>query len=307
MSANLVKGMLFPAVLISEFLAFYNLINIGWHPGIALFVLTVVGFVVIALLEWLIPYRRDWCWWTDRQVFNDLIHGAALSTIGPRLGEMLFSSLAVSGAAAVAGLYEDGIWPVELPVWIQVLLVIIFADFLDWSKHWLYHHSPALWPIHVLHHNPERLHIAKAGRLHFLESTVRFLVISVPLTALGAPPVTLFWFAASQNFLGNLNHSNVDFLVPRWLNYLMATPQVHRLHHANDPDLGRSNLSSFTMIPDHLFGTFRDPVTHPYANVGIAEDPVPKNLFGQLAAPLMWPLLMRRHLRYSTTPVTTGE
>lgn len=307
MITNLAKGMLFPALLTSEFLAFYYLINIGLHPGVALFVLTVVSLVVIASLEWLIPYREDWYWWTDRQVFNDLIHGAALSTIGPRLGEILFSSLAVSGAAAVASLYEEGIWPVELPIWVQVLLVIIFADFLDWSKHWLYHHSPALWPIHVLHHNPERLHIAKAGRLHFLESTVRFLIISVPLIALGAPPITLFWFAASQNFLGNLNHSNVDLPLPRWLHYLIATPQVHRLHHANDPDLGRSNLSSFTMVPDHLFGTFRDPVTHPYANVGVAEDPVPKNLFGQLATPLIWPLLMRLHLKHLPKTPAKGE
>lgn len=96
------KGMLLPVLLIGQFYAFYQLNKAGWHPGIALFVLTVISFVLVAFLEWLIPYREDWYWWTDRQVFNDLIHGVALSTIGPRLGEILFSSLAVSGAAGIA-------------------------------------------------------------------------------------------------------------------------------------------------------------------------------------------------------------
>jgi len=148
--------------------------------------------------------------------------------------------------------------------------------------------------VHALHHNPDRLHIAKAGRLHFLEATIRFAVISVPLIVVGAPPIVLFWFAASQNFLGNLNHSNVDLPVPSWLHYLMATPQVHRIHHAKDRDLGSSNLSSFTLWPDHLFGTFRHPDKHYYGHVGIEDDVIPRNVLGQFLTPLIWPFLVLR-------------
>ncbi len=293
----LLKGLLFPVLLIGSFYAYHRLLEAGWHPGVALFVLTLASLSLIAILERLIPYRLDWAWWTDRQVVNDLIHGAALSTAGPMLGQVLLASLAATGAASLAGLWEGGPWPATWPLWAQVALAIVIADFLDWAKHWAYHFVPGFWPIHALHHNPDRLHFAKAGRLHFLEATVRFAVISVPLIVLGAPPIVLFWFAASQNFLGNLNHSNIDLPVPRFLHYLMATPQVHRLHHAKHHDLGRSNLSSFTMVPDHLFGTFRDPVTHPYDHVGIDEDPIPRNVLGQLATPFIWPFLMMRFRR----------
>ncbi len=288
------KGLLFPVLLIGSFYAYHRLICLDWHPGVALFVLTIVSLVIIAGLERVLPYRRDWAWWTDGQVVNDLIHGAALSTVGPRLGEILLTSLAATGAAGLATVWEGGLWPAAWPLWTQVVLAILLADFFDWAKHWAYHNLFGFWPIHALHHNPDRLHFAKAGRLHFLEASVRFAVISVPLIILGAPAIVLFWFAASQNFLGNLNHSNVDMLVPRFLHYLMATPQVHRLHHAKDHDLGRSNLSSFTMIPDHMFGTFRDPVSHPYDHVGIEEDPIPRNVIGQLLAPFVWPLLVWR-------------
>jgi len=295
--STFLKGLLFPVLLIGSFYAYHRLLCADWHPGVALFTMTLISLAVIAVLERLLPYRNDWAWWTDRQVVNDLLHGAALSTIGPRLGEVLLASLAATGAAALAGTWGGGIWPADWPLWAQVALTIVIADFFDWGKHWLYHHAAPQWPIHALHHNPDRLHFAKAGRLHFLEATIRFAIISVPLIVLGAPPLALFWFAASQNFLGNLNHSNVDMPVPRFLHYLMATPQAHRLHHAKDHDLGQSNLSSFTLIPDHLFGTFRDPVTHPYDHVGIDDDPIPRNVLGQLATPFIWPLLIVRARR----------
>ena len=307
MIATFLKGFIFPVFLIGSFYAFHVLLEAQVNPGIALFGLTLLSLALIAGLEWLLPYRQDWSWWTDRQVINDILHGAALSTIGPKLGEVAFLSVAVTASAWVASTWSGGVWPSSWPFWAQVILAILIADFLDWAKHWLYHHTSFLWPIHALHHNPDRLHFAKAGRLHFLESTIRFSVISVPFIILGVPPLVLFWFAASQNFLGNLNHSNIDMPVPSWLHYFIATPQCHRLHHAKDHDLGRSNLSSFTLWPDHVFGTFRHPDKHPYAHVGIEEDPIPQNLLAQLATPFIWPFLVFRMKRAQTTKPSSGE
>ena len=133
MITTILKGSLFPLLLIGSFYAFDQLIENGWHPGIALFVSTLVSLAVIAGLERLLPYRKDWAWWTDGQVINDLIHGAALSTIGPRLGEIGFASLAATGAAWAATVWNGGIWPAAWPIWAQVVLAILIADFFDWA------------------------------------------------------------------------------------------------------------------------------------------------------------------------------
>ncbi len=288
------RGLIFPLVFIGSILGFRELLCTGMAPPLALFIATIVNFTIVGALEMAVPYRSEWAWWRDRQTINDLVHGVALSTLGPRLGEALMLTLAISAAAYISDSFGGGLWPVAWPLWGQIILAFVIIDFAEWGKHWLYHHWRYLWPVHALHHNPDRLHVAKGARLHFLEATIRYGVISVPLIVLGAPPEVLFWYAALINFLGNLNHSNIDMPMPGFMHYLIATPQVHRLHHALDSDLGQSNLSGFTMLPDLLFGTFRHPSRHPLWEIGIEDNPIPNNILAQLLSPILWPFLIWR-------------
>ena len=288
-----IQGLIYPAVAGGSFYAFWVSLQAGVPPGLALFGLSVVSLTVIALLEALLPLRRAWAWWTDRQTFNDLAHGALLSVLGPKLGELALLSLVTWGLATVAA-QGGGLWPTEWPFLGQLILAILIADFADWPKHWAYHHLAAIWPIHALHHNAERMHVAKAGRLHFLESTIRYGLITVPLLLLGAPGEVLLWHAALTTVLGNLVHANLDMPMPSLLHYLLVTPENHRLHHSSDPKYGATNMSLITMLPDHLFGTFRHPHHHRLVEVGITEDPIPSHVLGQLSSPLAWPWLLAR-------------
>ena len=284
--------LLFPLIFFGTLAGYWLATAGGVDAGVALLIVTIANFSAVAGLELVFPHRRDWLWTSDGQVANDIVHGLALVLIGGRLGELLLASATAIIAASIADRAGGSLWPGAAPLWVQIGLVVLFADFVDWAKHWLYHNSP-LWRVHALHHNSTRMHIAKAGRLHFLEATIRHAVIAVPLIALGAPGDVLIWYAVIVNALGNLNHSNLAMRVPHWLDRAFATPAVHRLHHANDPDLGRSNLSAVIMLPDHLFGTWRDPAKHPVYEVGIADDPLPGGLIGQLASPVIWPVLVR--------------
>lgn len=294
---TLVKGLIFPGVLIGSLAALDALLTAGFDPGLSLFATSVANLIVIALMEVEFPLRREWAWWRDGQSINDLIHGALLTLAGPRIGEAALGSAIVAGAAAVASISQGGAWPNDWPFWAQMLLAILIADFADWAKHWGYHNLAPMWPIHALHHNAEKMHVFKAARLHVFEATIRFALISAPLLVLGAGHEVIIWYGALMNFLGNLNHSNVDMPIPGFVHYLFATPQVHRLHHEIDPDLGRSNLSPITLLPDLMFGTFRHPGKHALTRVGVADNPIPDNLLAQLASPLIWPFLAWRKRR----------
>jgi len=293
-TAQLTRWSIFPIVFVGSLLTFYYLLASDIPGAVALLSVSIGSLLVIAVLELALPYRREWTWVRDRQLPNDLIHGLLLSTLGPRIGEIASTTIIVAAAAALSGVTDHGIWPSAWPFWLQLLLAIVIADFTEWCKHWAFHRIPWLWPIHALHHDIDRLHVAKGARLHFLESTVRVFVVTVPLVILGASPEVLFWYAAVLNVVGNLNHSNVDTLLPKAAHYVFQTPQVHRLHHAIDAELGRSNLSSISMLPDLLFGTFRHPAKHNLDAVGIVGSPIGGNLFTQLASPFAWPLLTRR-------------
>lgn len=298
----------FPVVLIGSLIGFQALLAAGVAGVIALLGTSIGSLLLIAVLELTLPFRVEWTWIQDRQLSNDLIHGVFLSLLGPRLGEIASTTIMAVAAAALAGASDEGIWPADWPLWLQLLLAIVIADFTEWCKHRAYHHVSWLWPLHALHHDVDRLHVAKGARLHFLESSVRVLVVTAPLIILGASPEVLFWYAAVLNVVGNLNHSNLDALLPSAAHYVFQTPQNHRLHHSVDPDLGRSNLSSISMLPDLLFGTFRHPARHTLNAVGIAESPIGSNFFTQLVSPFAWPLLMRRHRldKQSSTRGTDG-
>ncbi len=293
----ILKGLIYPAMFIASFFAFQWTLAAGVNGATALFLISAANLVIVAGLEIVLPYRRDWSWWRDGQSANDIVHSILLSLVGGRLAEVALRSGIVSASAAVASATGGSIWPGHLPLWGQVGIAVILIDFLDWGKHWLYHNNSFAWPFHALHHNADKLHVLKAGRLHFLESSIRFAVTIAPLIILGAGPEVFLWYGILINTEGNLNHSNVDMPLPGFLHYLLATPQVHRLHHELDPDLGRSNLSSATPLPDIIFGTYRHPHNHPLNAVGIVSNPIPNDLVSQLFSPFIWPILVWRQQR----------
>ncbi len=288
--------LVWPVSVVGFLAAFALLQHRGLDPGLALFGLTVVHLFLIAGLEVLMPARSDWDWRKDGQVLNDLIHGALLD-VGARLGA---AGLAIAMTVAAARLTVDApfaVWPTTWPMWMQVALAALIYDFADYWKHRAYHDWAWAWPIHALHHNPERMHVFKAGRLHFLEAAVRAAITSAPLVLMGAPAEVLFWIAAFANAFGNSNHWNVESRVPSLLDTLFATPNAHWLHHARDTSKGTANLSPFTLVFDHVFGTFRRQPRGGIEDVGIGFDPIPRNLFGQILSPIAWPWLTTRARR----------
>jgi sterol desaturase/sphingolipid hydroxylase (fatty acid hydroxylase superfamily) len=290
---QLATWMVWPVTLTVFLCAYAGTQRLGYDPGLSLLALTIGHFVVIMGLEVLMPARRDWSWYGDRQAFNDLIHGALLD-VGGRLGTAILTVAIAAVAANLSAQVNWRYWPTSLPLWAQIGAAIVIFDFIDYWKHRAFHAWAWLWPVHALHHNPPRMHIFKAGRLHFLEASARALFTTAPLVVLGAPPELFFWLAALLNGMGDQNHWNVETRFPRFMHLIISTPQVHWLHHAKDITGGSSNYSSFTLLFDHLFGTYRDPTGVPIQDVGIDVDPIPKNLFGQIASPFIWPWLTAR-------------
>ena len=175
-------------VLLGAFLTAFALTqHLGYDPGLSLLAVTIGHFLVIMVLEIVMPARRDWIWLGDWQAVNDLIHGALLD-VGGRLGTGLLTIAIASLGASLTQTASWNIWPSHLPFLVQIAIAILIYDFLDYWKHRAFHHWVWLWPIHALHHNPARMHIFKAGRLHFLEATARALITAAPLVLMGAPP-----------------------------------------------------------------------------------------------------------------------
>jgi ornithine lipid hydroxylase len=265
----------------------------GFCPGTSILAITIGHITVIALIETWLPARREWAWWTDRQSFNDIAHSLLLDA-GVRLGNAVLLLALAQAGSSLAAQQGAGMWPDHWPFLLQLAAAILIYDFCDYWKHRAFHGWRWAWPIHFVHHNPDRMHVLKAGRLHFLEAAIRTAIVLAPLVLLGAPAEIFFWLAALANAFGGQNHWNVDARLPRWLHWLVATPDVHWVHHDQGYRGTGANFSPYTMTFDHLFGTYRDPAKEPVGNVGVAGESASGNLIAQLLRPLL-PAALRRY------------
>ena len=310
--SSFIKYAIYPLVLSLSCYGFWALLQTELPIGIALLIISATNIISVALLELVLPYNKAWKWWGHRQTINDILHGIATSELGPRLAAAGLGGVVIT-LMGVMSTSEAIWWPDSWHFVAQLALAVLIADFTEWGKHWLYHNVSFLWPIHALHHDVDRQNVTKGMRLHFIEGAVRYIGITSVLTILGAPIEILLWYTALLTFNGSLNHSNIDIRLPGFVHTCLQTTQVHRLHHSMDIDLGRSNLASITTLPDHLFGTFRHPSSHHHGELGIHNNPVPRNWFLQLLVPFNWNSLVRQQIngvknhKAATKVIAQGE
>jgi len=258
----------------------------GYEAGLWLFVISVVNFMLVVLLEHLLPRRRDVSLLKDRQSLNDIGHGVLVAGAArPLAGAVTVAFLAWWTEAGLA--FENPAWPVAWSLPLQIVLVLLITSFLGYWRHRVHHTWGFLWSYHALHHSPQQLHVLKGNRLHFGEELLRFVLIPLPLLVLGAPAEAILWMTLWSNFSGGLAHSNVDQRFPNWFHAVVPTVHVHSIHHAQDMEHQTSNLSPTICLWDHLFGTFLHPKSHPVERLGIEGDPVPAGFFSQLAQPFV--------------------
>jgi len=149
----------------------------------------------------------------------------------------------------------------RLPSLANVVLSLIFLDFITYIWHRAYHEVPLLWRLHKVHHTDLDLDVTSASRFHVGEiivSTVFKMAIGF-LWGPGAFALALhetFLFAAAQ-----FHHSNIKLPEP-WesrLRAVIVTPDIHHIHHSSINTQTDSNYSNLFSIWDRLLGSYTSP------------------------------------------------
>ena len=116
-------------------------------------------------------------------------------------------------------------------------------------------HQPVFWEIfHQVHHSPARIEAITSFYKHPVESLADIaLAAAILYLLLGCSLEGALWFnffAATGEFFYHAN-----FKSPRWLKYIIQTPELHSVHH--ELDVHHFNFGDLP-IWDRLFGTYRD-------------------------------------------------
>lgn len=252
------------------------------HPVLGFNVTYIALAVVLLMLERYMPHEKAWQD-PDGQTFANIAH--TLVSKGVVQGLVVFAS--VIGITSLITSVTDpgyGVWPRDWPLWLQVILGVVLAEFGLYWGHRIAHEWYPMWRFHAVHHSVTRLWIINTGRFHFIDSLKSIAASMAILLILGAPLEVITWLSAITAFIGMLTHCNVEMRFGP-ISWIFNTPGLHRWHHSQDLREGNKNYCENVMIWDHVFGTYYDDASRrPPVNIGIKEK-MPARFVDQL----VWP------------------
>jgi sterol desaturase/sphingolipid hydroxylase (fatty acid hydroxylase superfamily) len=174
------------------------------------------------------------------------------------------------------------------PLWLQIPLVLLLLDFMQWCIHNLLHRVGFLWKLHQVHHSvvDGEMDWIVSFRFHFGEVIVYKTLEYLPLAFFGFSGTALMVHAIFGTLIGHLNHANLDWDYGP-LRYLLNNPRMHLWHHDYDAPPGRArNFGIVFSIWDYLFRTASVPDGAPRALGFPGVEKFPHNFFGHETWPL---------------------
>ncbi|MDT0643942.1 sterol desaturase family protein [Zunongwangia sp. F363] len=247
--------------------------------------------ILVWLLEVLIPWRKEQKvirrgFWLDSFYifFNfflfSLIGYNALSNVGVELFNDL---LHFSGIENIVAFHVQ-----NFPVWAQLAIMFVIADFIQWNIHRQLHRQPWLWEFHKVHHSVKEMGFAAQFRFHFMETIIYKTLQYIPLAMIGFGIQQFFVVHMLSVFIGHLNHANLgwDYGI---FGYIFNNPKMHIWHHSKELPEHRPNGMNYGIslsIWDYLFGTAYIPQNGKDLKLGFEGDQdFPEDFKGQLIQP----------------------
>jgi sterol desaturase/sphingolipid hydroxylase (fatty acid hydroxylase superfamily) len=175
----------------------------------------------------------------------------------------------------------------HLPLFLQILLVLLIRDICIYIRHRLFH-GRTLWKFHAVHHSSEEVTWLSTLRFHPGEALIE-VSINLALFALLAPSheATVI-IALILGFYDYFLHADLRISYGP-LNYLLVSPLYHRWHHSTDPEARNKNFAAMFSFIDLALGTFYFPQHKSPEQTGIlskdARVKVPDTFWGQLWYP----------------------
>lgn len=143
----------------------------------------------------------------------------------------------------------------EIPVnplsWLACLLGY---DFLFYWFHRFGHEVNFLWAAHNTHHSSTEFNFSIGARNNILHVFYRFLFWT-PLCLVGFHPVVVMTIDSLCTVYQFFLHTKIVRKL-KFLDQIICTPSNHRVHHGCNDQYIDKNYGGYSMIWDHIFGTY---------------------------------------------------
>ena len=280
-------------IIQDSFSGYFNyLVDEIRNPGWTNYFYWLLGLsLLVFIFEIVIPWRQKQPifrkgFWLDAfyMIFNfflfSLIGYNALSNLGVELFNDFLRLFGISNLVALE--------IQNFPVWAQLLVMFIIADFIQWNVHRMLHRIPWLWKFHQVHHSVKQMGFAAQFRFHFVETLVYKSAQYIPLAMIGFGIKQFFVVHMFSVLIGHLNHANLDWNYGPF-GYLFNNPRMHIWHHAKELPPEHKYGMNFGLslsIWDYLFGTAYIPQSGKNIEIGFdGDESFPEDFTGQVTYP----------------------
>src|SRR5206468_11173506 len=118
------------------------------------YIAALLAAAVVTAMEFVIPYDRSWHpQWID--VKNDLLFMVTVQVLVP-VGLSWFFSVTLIQYVPTLGLSVTRLWPRNLPLLVQFILMLVTIAFFRYWLHVAAHNTKTLWSLHAVHHSPKQ-------------------------------------------------------------------------------------------------------------------------------------------------------
>lgn len=239
------------------------------------------GVALMLIFERALPMRDNWKpRWDDVKLdlkFYVFVHLAFAETLGATIAALLAAYFGTTGPLSQP-------WLKTWPIWTQVMLITVAADFLRYWEHRAMHKFSLLWRLHAVHHSVQKLYMLNALRIHPFEVALQYCVFTLPFMLLGMDQEAIAFGLVIHATMSSVAHTNIDFRFGL-LNRVLSTPALHRWHHSQIPAESNANFSPIFCIWDIVFGTYHCPKDIAVNNLGIQDANYPMGFLAQIKAP----------------------
>ena len=165
------------------------------------------------------------------------------------------------------------------------ILAALLYDFFWYVDHRIGHRVGLFWAMHQVHHSSTAYNTTVASRGFILDITLLSRPLFYLLPVLGVSPLQFITIVMFSNIWGIAQHTGLVGKLG-WLDWVLATPSNHKVHHGSDATYIDRNFGEVLMIWDHLFGTYQKEDAPP--TFGLTEPLDSYNLFWIQAGGLRW-------------------
>jgi sterol desaturase/sphingolipid hydroxylase (fatty acid hydroxylase superfamily) len=146
------------------------------------------------------------------------------------------------------------VWDMPYTWWGWVL-VFLAHDFFYYTDHRISHRMGFFWALHSVHHSSKEFNFSTANRGGFLDGILGTMTMYL-MAVMGIDMLQFAMILTVTNLFGIFNHTrlvrNMGFL-----EYILATPSNHAVHHAKNTKYLDKNYGQVLIIWDIMFNSFK--------------------------------------------------